>query len=157
MKLSDSASRRRIAKGRVRILKAKVKAAQLEVGRAVEDYKKFEDFKLKLVEGCIDSYHLVFSDCENKVAKAFLTLDLWYIVESDEEGEEEEDDENEEADGGTRELVKVKTRQANIEAILGMISKGVVEGIITEGLIDVETITIKAAKDWGLAWVDIHR
>lgn len=76
VKLSYFDSRRRIAKERVEVLKAKIKEAQLEVDKAVEDYKKSENFKLEVAEGCIDSHHLGFLDCKKKVAMAFSTLDL---------------------------------------------------------------------------------
>lgn len=43
-----------------------MKVVKLEVDKAIKDYKKFEDFKLLVAEGCLDSDHLGFFRLQEK-------------------------------------------------------------------------------------------
>lgn len=122
-------------------MKTEVKVAHLEADKAIEEYQKFDDFKLEVIEGCMNSYHLWFSDCKKKVAMAFSNLDLQDIVESDEDGKEEEDGEGEETNGGVRESFEVETGHASLEVTPGVVAKeGLVQGIIAKAMIDVEAM-----------------
>lgn len=121
--LSNFDLRRRVVEERVGVLKAKVKAAHLEVNKAIKEYKKTEDFKLEVVEVCINFYHLEFSDCKKKVALAFFYLDLKDIVESNEEGEEEEDSEGEGASKGVEEPNEVGVGQGCAYTALGVVAE----------------------------------
>lgn len=124
-----------------------MKAARLEVDRAVKDYNKSKNFKLEVIEGCIDSYHLRFSDCKKKVTQAFSSLDVKDIVESDEESENEEDDEGVEADRGARKPVEVRVGQADIVAAQRMVTKeGAMKEIIAKAVVSTGTMIVEAVK-----------
>lgn len=152
VKLFDSDSRRRIAEERVKALKINVKAARLDAVKVVEEYKKSEDFKLEVAEGCVDSYHLRFFDCKKKVAMAFTDLDLWDIIESD---EGEEDDSQGEKVDGARAPVEVGAGQACATAALGMVVEGNVEGIIVEAMVGAEAMVAVAVEGQDPAQQDV--
>lgn len=122
--------------------------------RVVEDYKGSKCFKLEVAEGCIDFYHLGFSDCKKKATLAFSGLDLKDIIKSDKEGKKEEDDEREGAKGPD----KVGTEQIGIGMAPGTVVKEeTMEGIIAKAIIDASIMAIKVAEGRNLVWEDVHK
>lgn len=119
-----------------------MKAARLDADKVIEEYKKSEDFKMEVAEGCIDFYHLGFLDCK-KVDDAFSRIDLKDIIESNKENEEEENNRV----GGAKGLVKVKADQVGVEVASNTIIKKAIEGIIAEAIIRASIMAAKATED----------
>lgn len=72
VKLGDTNLRSVVAEVRVGKLEIEVEAARHAVTWAIDEYKKFEDFKHEVDEGYIKSLHLIFLECKKKWPNSFL-------------------------------------------------------------------------------------
>lgn len=69
----------------------------------VQEYKKSVDFEQDIVEARTDRYMIDFEDCKDKVARAYLELDLSNILADGAAPEKEGDEEGE--DGAVKEEI----------------------------------------------------
>lgn len=52
---------------------------EVEVLRAIDDYRKWKAFKEKIIEALAYTYEYGFNDCKAKVIELFPYLDLWKV------------------------------------------------------------------------------
>lgn len=62
--------------------------AEERAHQAIEKYKKSSSFEDEMTEVGTASYEMGFTDCQDKVSKPYLDLDLWGIIMAEEDEEE---------------------------------------------------------------------
>lgn len=149
-KLDDANFGKVIAEVWVRKLEIKVEATRCAMTREIIEYKRSEDLKQEVAEGCIEALHQGFLECKKKVRQFLPSLDLKDIVESNDEGE------GEEGEGG-EEVAEVKTELVGTEEMtIGVIAEEIAvvkEEVAIEAIAKAVTRTkamvTKATKDSG--------
>lgn len=118
------------AQERVQAIEAKTQTTELQViyvgVRAVEEHKKFKNFKDEVVQGAYDAFQLKFMECKKKVIKALSELNLDSIITIEPEQEEEGAEEGETCttEVAIEEAADIEDKQA---AIQETITKVIVE------------------------------
>lgn len=65
--MTDANLRRMIVEEWTKKLEVEAKATRAAKDQAIEEYKWSKDFKDEMVEGCLESLHLGFFECNKKV------------------------------------------------------------------------------------------